>query len=299
MPLPIHLLSQRPDVSESDLVSLYDGPVIASDCYVVGAESWDDVIGGYERGRILNVDHHAPTQRMQREISSANLATERVRALGQPAGDTQIVLTHTDCDSVLSAGILSGRLPADDRYGDAAVAADHTGEPLPIAELLQALDRQRDLELSFSALAMLESRRALPPLVQQALARRVRDREIARELVESGAVEMHGPVAVLRTAVSLDGSFLAPLLPDAQVILLARPHELYPERMEVKLRRGHAAPESLTLQGLGVGQFDPAYGGRWNAGSNRRGGGSPLSLAEYSLELEKRVRAHTDVVPLQ
>lgn len=294
MTVPIHLLSQRPNVSESELLSLFGGAVIATDCYVVGAESWDSVIGGYERGRILNVDHHAPTERMQREISSANLAIERVRTLGLPAQDTQIVLTHTDCDSVLSAGILSGRLPADDRYGDAALAADHSGEPLPIAELLQALDDERNLELSFSALAMLEKGLELPHSVQQALAQRAREREIAGELVSSGAVQMHGPVAVLRTVESLDGSFFAPLLPHAQIILLARPHESDPAKLEVKLRRGWAAPASLTLQGLGVQQFDSAYGGRWNAGSNRRGGGSPRSLADYASELEKRVRSHCE-----
>ena len=68
MSLPIRLLSQRPEVFAPELLSLYDGPVITADCYVVGAESWNEVTGGYEHGRILNVDHHAPTQRMQREI---------------------------------------------------------------------------------------------------------------------------------------------------------------------------------------------------------------------------------------
>jgi hypothetical protein len=124
---------------------------------VSGAERWDSVPGGYADGRIVNVDHHAPTSRMAQPISSTNLALERVRAVGLPSGDTRLVITHTDCDSVLTAGILSGRLDAEDRYGDAAIAADHTGEPNEIADLLQALDGRRDVELSLASLAAHEA----------------------------------------------------------------------------------------------------------------------------------------------
>lgn len=143
MPLPIQLLSERPNVAPPDLFDLHDGPIIACDCYVIGAEHWQPVVGGYADGRIINVDHHAPTVAMARKVSSANLALERVRAPGRTSADTMLFVTHTDCDSVLSAGILSGTLAAEDRDGDAALAAAHTGDPNPIAELLQALDIPR------------------------------------------------------------------------------------------------------------------------------------------------------------
>lgn len=59
MPASILLLDQRPNVTVDELHALHDGAIIASDCYVVGAEDWEAVPGGLARGRIVNVDHHA------------------------------------------------------------------------------------------------------------------------------------------------------------------------------------------------------------------------------------------------
>lgn len=291
MPLPIQLLSERPNVAPTDLLDLHDGPIIACDCYVIGAEHWQPVVGGYADGRIINVDHHAPTVAMAREVSSANLALERVRALGRTSADTMLFVTHTDCDSVLSAGILSGTLAAEDRYGDAALAADHTGDPNPIAELLQALDRRRDLALSFEALSILEEGRSLSPDIERALDERRRKRGLAESYVRDGRVSMHGPIAVATLRESLDGECFAPLLPDATVILLAAPNPDDPDRLDVKLRLGHAAPSGFSLQALDIHRFDPAYGGRWNAGSNRRAGGTHLSVQAYVRLLRERVEA--------
>ena len=44
--LPIHLLSERPDVTTADLLALSPGPIIACDCYVQGAESWQEADWG-------------------------------------------------------------------------------------------------------------------------------------------------------------------------------------------------------------------------------------------------------------
>ena len=179
MPLPIHLLSQRPNVTEQELLELHPGPVVACDCYVVGAELWEVVPGGFARGRLMNIDHHAPVPQMARAVSSANLALERLRLVGPPSRDSLIVITHTDCDSVLSAGLMAGVLEADARYGDAALAADHTGEVNDIADLLQALDRRRDLSLSLAMLAALERDETLPQDVRAAVAHRAAERESA------------------------------------------------------------------------------------------------------------------------
>jgi hypothetical protein len=290
-PIPIHLLSQRPNVSPDDLLALHDGLVIACDCYVAGAETWDEVPGGFASGRLVNVDHHAPVDRMARVVSSANLALERVRTLGPTPSDALIVITHTDCDSVLSAGIMAGRLPAEDRYGAAAIAADHTGEVNAIADLLQALDRRRDLEESFAMLARLEGGEPLPDDVILAIDRRTAEREFAAACVREGRVEMHGSVAAIVVAESVDGEFFAPLLPEAVVIAQFRPHDDDPSRLEVKLRLGRAAPAGCTLHALGISEFDPAYGGRWNAGSNRRAGGAAVSAVEYLRWLRTRVAA--------
>ena len=65
---------------------------------------------------------------MYRFVSSANLAVEWVRARHGPRPGDLVVITHTDCDSVLSSGIVSGRLEPKPEYEAAAIAADHTGE---------------------------------------------------------------------------------------------------------------------------------------------------------------------------
>ena len=51
------------------------------------------------------------------------------------------------------------------------------------------------------------------------------------------------------------------------------------------------APPWLSLQQLGIHEFDPAYGGRWNAGSNNRSGGTPMSSEEYRHRLADALEA--------
>lgn len=289
--LPIHLPKDSKNLTVDELLTLSKGPIIACDFYVEGAETWQQVPGGYEFGNIVNIDHHADTKEMARKFSSANLALERVRSIGQPPADALVVITHADCDSILSAGIMSGRLGAEDRYGEAAIAADHSGDENAIADLLQALDKERDIELSFDALARLEARLPQSELVQGRLAERRAKRLAAAEIVWSGKVAMRGNLAVGDFEQAIDGEFFAPLLPHAAIIMLVSPLAVNIQRLEVKLRLGRGAPEALSLHALGIQSFDPAYGGRWNAGSNKRGGGTALALDEYVARLSASLDA--------
>ena len=289
--LTIHLPTGSKNLTMDELLTLSEGPIIACDFYVEGAETWPAVVGGYERGRIVNVDHHAPTQEMARVVSSANLALQRVRAGELPPADALVVITHTDCDSILSAGIMSGRLSAEERYGHAAIAADHTGDENPIANLLQALDKARNIELSFDALARLEAGLPQSELVEEKLFERRAKRLAAAESVRSGKVAMLGNVAVGALDDAIDGEFFAPLLPDAVIIMLASPLAANTQRTEVKLRLGRTVPHGLSLHALNIREFDPAYGGRWNAGSNRRGGGTSLAREEYVARLRASLDA--------
>ena len=84
---------------------------------------------------------------MARPVSSANLALDwRAASANTPtesrkaAEQAVVVINHTDCDSILSSGIVSGLLDALPAYGRAALAADHTGEENAIADTLQALE---------------------------------------------------------------------------------------------------------------------------------------------------------------
>ena len=284
----IRLLRLTPEVSVAKLEALGSEAVFACDCYVSGIENGIEVPGGYQLGRVTNVDHHAPTARMQQVISSANLALEHVSRFGALDSGTPVAITHTDCDSILSSGIVSGRLEPRPEFGDAAIAADHTGEANSIADLLQGLDGKRNLELSFRNLSLLLSGRVLEREANVALDQRRRKRADAARAIEDGRVKLDGPLGwgVLDSA--LDGEFFPSLLPDAVIILLAArsPHD--PSRWHMKVRLGSGAPQGMSLQGLGIKKFDPAYGGRWNAGSNKRGGGTTLEPAQYAEQLRER-----------
>ena len=78
----IRLLPLTPEVPLAELEVLGSEAVFACDCYVSGIENGMEVPGGYQLGRVTNVDHHAPTTRMQQVISSANLALEHVSRSG-------------------------------------------------------------------------------------------------------------------------------------------------------------------------------------------------------------------------
>ena len=74
---------------------------------------------------------------------------------------------------------------------------------------------------------------------------------------------------------------------------MVSPYRKRPDRWQVKTRLGLAAPEGLSLQDLGIQDFDRAYGGRWNAGSNNRDCGTTIAPEEYRrymVEALRRVR---------
>lgn len=295
MTAPISLIAIQSVVTQTQLEPI-PGDLVVCDCYVAGAEGWESVHGGYARGRILNVDHHADTERMRRPISSANLALQYVDAVGAPPSGVTVVINHTDCDSILSSGIMSGRLVPDPIFGHAAVAADHTGAAHPVADLLQALDWERDVELSFRCLDDLLHDRPLPAIARAKLDERQRMRERAERVVREGVMHMDGPIAWGVFDETIFGEFFPALLPDAVAILAIAPHhDLLPGRLEMKLRLGTAAPSGFTLKGL-LDDFDPMFGGRWNAGANKRPlagmpGGSEIPPATYAAEVRRRVEA--------
>ena len=297
MKRPIHLLPRTHRVTPDTLRELpHGGQIVACDFYVEGIERGDEVPGGYRQGRIFNIDHHAPTPRMRRRVSSTNLALARFEADVPPVEeDPLVVINHIDCDSILSSGIMAGRLEADPRFGEAAIAADHTGAEDDIADLLQGLDAElsrrgvRDYEISFANLERLLAHRQLDDLAMEALDARRRKRDIAEALVARGEFQVAGPLHFAIVEDPIDGEFFPALLPDATLIMVANPLAADSSRWQVKLRLGSAAPPGLSLADLAFHEFDPVYGGRWNAGSNRRGGGTNLDPEAYAERLARRL----------
>lgn len=279
-----------------DLELLTEGDICACDFYVDGMETANLVVGGYQRGRILNVDHHAPTTEMARRISSTNLAIQRAAQL-RPC-DGLVVINHTDCDSVLSAGIMSGELEPLPEFGCAAISADHTGEANPIGDLLQGLASLRDYEASLENLQRLLSNHPITVRCQNGIDARRRGREVAAKAVESGRFVVDGPVAVGVLEQSIDSVFFPALLPTASVILMLSPFFGAAGRWHAKIRLGLAAPDGFTLHQLSWSKVDVGYGGRWNAGSNGRACGTAMLPPDYAALLRTAV-AHQLVSPVQ
>jgi hypothetical protein len=278
----IHLIGQRtaPDVAASALrAECPSGPIITTDFVVSGEEGAPLVTPGglllgfsYARGGrlIISIDHHGDDRRMWRHISSTNLALEYIRAWG-PVED--VAITHTDYDSVVAAGVLTGRLPADNRLGAAAIAADHTGEENILADPLQAIQDKRDVEYSLSCLQVLlqQGERKLPLEAQKMLQARRTERRRIKALVNSGAFQSCGAgVYAAWLDTRIDGELLPAQLPEATVIVTISPPQQPGAGAVVKTRLGLAAPAGMSLREMKL----PGWGGRWNAGSTGRKGGT-------------------------
>jgi hypothetical protein len=302
MTLPIRVVEHRDPFTFEWIEKQFAGPLITCDFYISGAGAGDPVPGGYSRGRVVNVDHHADNKNMKRFVSSANLALERIAAFGTPTDGT-VIISHADCDSVLSSGIMSGELPPDPALGGAAIAADHTGEANAIADVLQELEnirdaarltaaeKERDLRYCYDVVRLLlqHEEDALDSRANAALAERRRKRADAAAFVDRGGMTMGGRLAYGTPSEKLDGEFFPALLPDAAVILLMTRREDNPSLWDAKVRLGMAAPDGLDLKQLGVSEVDPAFGGRWNAGANTRNGGTSIDPETYASELRKRL----------
>jgi len=288
MTLPI-LMPLRAIVLVEEVLAVTSAPrILVADCYIKGSENWTAAPWGWETRigdrTIINVDHHADDPRFYRNVSSGNLAIEYLK-VHEPDPRVPVVINHTDCDSVISSAILCGLLEPEGRYGEAVIAADHTGEENRIADLLQSLDIRRDYLASLHNLRLLENGEPVEPDVEALLEDRRRERALAIQLVRAGAFERFGRVAVatLPFAQRVSGEFLPPLLPDVWAIVSGTP--MYNGLWETKARLGLAAPAGSSLFAFGIAEAEPLFGGRWNAGSTKRAGGSLRTPREVATRL--------------
>lgn len=276
------------------ILSATDSPrLYATDFYVSGCEGWVPRPWGWEiavgERRMFCVDHHAQDPKFYRRVSTGPLAIDYINANGIVPEGSDILLNHTDCDSVLSALMLCGDLQPLAKFGEAAIASDHTGEKNEIADLLLGLDSLRDFELSYRNLHRLLRGEPLDEIAYVRLARRESQRKRAAELVASGAFERFGKVffTVLAEGESIPGEFLPAKLPEAWVIVFQRTNDA--GQVEARMRLGLAAPAGVTLFSLGLEELEPAFGGRWNAGGTSRAGGSTVPPRVLAQQLAERI----------
>ena len=297
--LPTTNRIQANDLAEHSL----GGLVYACDFYVDDAEKGTSVPGGYQTDWLVNIDHHAATVRMREKISSTSLAIDHVKMFGPVSMPDTILINHTDCDSILCSRIMSGDLEPLEIYNEAAIAADHTGEENEIADLLQALDSDgfKDHDLSFKNLQLYLTggKQNLGQDVQMALDKRLNKRRSAYELVAGNNFSDIGCLTYAVLTEKTDGELFLPFLKKAYVIMTASPHPDGNDTWITKIRLGSCAPKELSLKDIDFSVFDQKYSGRWNAGSNNRGGGTPVSPDEYAQKLSVAINAQLSLLELK
>ncbi len=278
----------------------------------------------YESGgiKITVIDHHVEDAELA-ELSTGNLARRYLAEYPEgPPANARIALTHGDCDSVLSACMMIGALPPDEKFGEAVLAADHTFIECPVADLLQAIEVLPEkgqlmtayissdaaefspsLELSLRNLGLLLQGEDLDPEVQAAVDARYDARHAWPDRIRFGQVhelENSTYTCVLQGKQAYDPcpEFLKPLLPDARVILVFHRRPDKPDFIQVRALTGQAATDAVTLANETIisQELVPGFGGRKDAGSNRRGEisfeGDPWVVArEIDLRVGKRCDA--------
>lgn|GEM_PF-1016842 len=273
---PIVMYPKKNVITQEELLKAcgneYD-TIFACDFPVRDIWKADEMPGGYRNGKIINIDHHSPTERMEKKVTSTELAMDYVRQYGTVSEKSILLINHADCDSVLAGAVLRGIIPCDRRFINAAVAADHTGGENDIADLLQSFDfrNNRDTEFCLRNLKLFLNGEEVEKEAEDMLRERKADREEVKQLVKDTKGIEKEKVPLLITKKRIDTAFLPPLLPEAHVIVTAYPLPENPSKWGIKLRLGSKAQESFSLSSLPLPE---EFGGRWDAYSNTRGGGS-------------------------
>lgn len=273
----------------------------ACDFYINGIEPYEQQ-GFFQQGRIINLDHHSEAKSVSRVISSTNMVLEYKKKHPDYAKQNFGVVTHhVDCDSVLSTLILRGVLAPEERFGIAAIAADHTGEANDIADLLQAIKRGPE---GNENMATVEENKARfeyvvknlhaflnnQPIDESArimLNHRLEQRAGLEDLKnkgEFGSAGKNQEVIFLPTEASgrLDPTLLIGVFPNAKVIFtyyqLPNGNYIYNCRLGKDAEIGTDLRQVMAKSGL-------QFGGRWSAGANKRqtsGAGTPIKPKDYA-----------------
>lgn len=290
---PVELHKEAQYLILRDLVQ--DHPkktVFVCDNYIKGIEKGIIEGNALRLSNIISIDHHAPLKMFAKKISSVNLAIDWVNNRGIASEDEAVIITHTDYDSIITSLVMRGIIAPEKIFGDMAIMADHTGEENEIVDLLQSMSSAHDLEFSLRNLELWSADEPLESKAQKMLEELKDERRRAMTEVKDGNFRHIGMVYYAEVSKKIESSFFSSLIPEAAIILVYSPHREYAGFWEAKTRLGKAAPEGLWLNKLGINEFDQFWGGRWNAGSNRRGQGTKIPIEEYARSLNEKLEKH-------
>lgn len=278
----VYLIEKKSENTAQELKDTFPGrEICVCDFYVSGSEDGEAAAGGALRFEgLLIVDHHAPRPEMMRHVSSTTFASQYVAECGPLDGAWAVVINHPDTDSILSALIMSGVLEPRDEYNAAAIAADHTGAENVIADLLQSLEEDGSLQKS------VETLQKCVDVLRKVVEQRLRVRQELKALADARLFKMEGGIAYKMLDKKIDAGLLPSLFPEAEAVMVAWPMRPGSKgKWAIKVRLGlEAAGIALNEMGL------PDAGGRWNAISTTRHGGTNVEPEAYV----KMVRAKID-----
>jgi hypothetical protein len=262
----IYLVEKKSENSASELKSTFPNQNLCiCDFYIKGSEHGQiEDSGAITFNDLLLIDHHMALPYFMRQISSTVIANRYVRKNGKINTDYKIIINHTDTDSILSSLIMAGNLPPDDIFEQAAICADHTGKENTISDILQALEDDRKIKGSIDVL-------------MKVLEKRYYAREEIKRLAQNNHFKWNGEIAYIILDNSIDAGLAPAFLPNAKVILIA---SLMPKgsvrKWKVRVRLGIKG-DGIVLNRLGL----PDAGGRWNAVSTSRNGGTDIEPEKY------------------
>ena len=290
----IKVINQKPVNTKDELISIAGtDKVCACDFYVDGSERW--LADGHilMEGRFLNIDHHSSLEELKSRISSGNIAASFVKKYGILDDDYIVVLNHLDCDSVVSSFIMLGILEPEPRLIRSVISADHTGDKDDIADLLQALEDTKNLDLIAKNLFDVMDGDEPEEEAKRLLRIREKNRERIASMVEMKRFHKEGDVSYMVTESNLDPALLVSLLPESVAIMVSsvskEPEPRDEQRWDHRIRLG------MKMEGISMKDLDlPDFGGRWNAGSTRRNGGTKIPPKRYAYILDRKLKERLD-----
>lgn len=286
----VSLLEERQFYSVQELESMFPNKKIfacdfaikeINDLAEVNDPSLEEIAGGYCYGNVINIDHHAPNLEMARNITSTQLASEYIRQNEKIQDDSVVLINHLDTDSTLSSAIMSGFIKPEKMFSEAALSSDHYGNENELFDLLDSIQSLRDLGFSYECLYDFINKKALPDKAEEKLKERKELRKKVKELVQAGMFEKIDMVYFALSDQKIPLELFLPYYQQAAVLMLAIPIKNKPNFYEIKIRLGPNAPKGLILNQIKFSENDDfGFRGRWNAGSNKRIGGTNKSPRE-------------------
>jgi hypothetical protein len=302
---PVMLLAEKDEYTLEELEKIRKekglDKIYACDFLVKNIEAHEKDGGEYfEWDNILNLDHHSDaTSLMGKKMTSTTMGINYLRKNPRLVVQSGSVFTHhSDCDSISSTLIMNGTILPElhDIFAEASVAADYTGKPNPIADLMQALKHgptgvagknasaefnKEKYEFVVRNLELFLSGKEIEIEAQRLLERHLAQREELKAMKERNEYKSVGPneeIVYIETDpnAKYDATMLVDIHSKAKIIFTYLKNITTDgeggEKKEgyiINARAGQNVPAGFDIRKI-MENVGEQFGGRWGGGSNKR-----------------------------